>query len=189
MATNGNLIDSAIKRITTKFDETELQTYDDELDYKETTFSCRNTRVITVRMFIPHNKTQNTDNAFYTLHMYGYITEPEQSIHYDITTLAQKILEIGYRETSLAELSPAELTELGFIPEQGTNIYAVANMLRPDNYKLVMSGEWTYNIVEDSGNVFHDTIERENLTIFDKVIAHRPVNVWREPYIQPDNEE
>lgn len=190
-ATKSQLITAVSAKIVKGLNKAELKKYDEYFCYKETTLTYRNTRKIKITMMIPQKNNEN-DRKFFKYLFFDHIGIND---YYEtLDQLSEQILDIGYQNNDISVLTPAELSQQGFIPEDGTNIYEIKNMLTPDNYKLVMTGKLSYgqeyetdheekiNHKEetDHNSTCRDIFEQENLTIFGKTIAHRNVKVGTE---------
>ena len=184
-ATKSQLITAVSAKIVKGLNKTELKKYDEYFCYKETTLTYRNTRKIKITMMIPQ-KNNESDRKFFKYLFFDHIGIND---YYEtLDQLSEQILDIGYQNNDISVLTPAELLQQGFIPEDGTNIYEIKNMLTPDNYKLMMTGKLSYGEEYEANNkekpycnsTCRDIFEQENLTIFGKTIAHRNVKVGTE---------
>ena len=181
MATKEQLIQAMSARIARQFDETDLIKNTAYFDKKTTTLPCRNTRVITIHMYIP-TESNTSGKTFYT---YEFIDHTGVNDHYDLPGIAEAILLVGYANDDISGYAPGDLSDMGFVPEDGTNLCAIANMLMPDNYKLIAQNNKFYGPEYEAGHdgqpyygpTYQDVFVTENLTIFDKVIAHRDVKI------------
>lgn len=184
MASREQLIHAMADRLAKQFDEAKLLPDNDYFDKKVTTLPCKNTRVVTVTKHIP-DKNNNQGHEFYT---YEFIDHRSQNDRYDLAGISETLLLLGFANDDISGHAPGDLIDMGFIPEEGTNICAIANMLRPDNYKLVCTGNRSYGPEYEAGHdgqpyygpTYRDVFVRENLTIFDKVIAHRDIKIGTE---------
>ena len=180
-ATKSQLITALSAKIAKGLNDAELKRYNEYFQFKETILPCQNTREIKITMMIPNESNAKGEKFF----KYSFVGHSGDNDHLAFDALSEQLLEIGYQNRDISVLSPAELTAQGFVPEDGTNICAISNMLVPDNYKLVMTGERYYGQDYEAGHdgqpyygpTYRDIFERENLTIFDKVIAHRDVKI------------
>lgn len=180
-ATKSQLITALSAKIVKALNDAELKKYNEYFQYKTTTLPCRNTREIKITMMIPVEGNTRAEKFF----AYSFLGHTGNNDHYTLDALSEQLLELGYQNDDISTLTPNELTAQGFVPEEGTNICAISNMLVSDNYKLVMTGEKTYGPDYEAGHegqpyygpTYRDVFERENLTIFDKVIAHRDVKI------------
>ena len=184
-ATKSQLITAVSAKIVKGLNKAELKKYDEYFCYKETTLTYRNTRQIKITMMIPQKNNEN-DRKFFKYLFFDHIGIND---YYEtLDQLSEQILDIGYQNNDISVLTPAELLQQGFIPEDGTNIYEIKNMLTPDNYKLVMTGKLSYGEEYEANNkeepycnsTCRNIFEQENLTIFGKTIAHRNVKVGTE---------
>ena len=184
-ATKSQLITAVSAKIVKGLNDAELKKYDEHFCYKETVLPCRNTREIKVRMMIPQENNKSGKKFF----KYSFLGHTGNNDHYEaLDQLSEQLLEIGYQNSDISILTPDELTQHGFIPEDGTNIYEIKNMLVPDNYKLVMTGKKSYGSEYEAGHegepyygpTYRDVFEQEDLTIFGKTIAHRNIKIGTE---------
>ena len=184
-ATKSQLITAVSAKIVKGLNKAELKKYDEYFCYKETTLTYRNTRKIKITMMIPQKNNEN-DRKFFKYLFFDHIGIND---YYEVLDqLSEQILNIGYQNNDISVLTPAELLQQGFIPEDGTNIYEIKNMLTSDNYKLMMTGKLSYGEEYEANNkekpycnsTCRDIFEQENLTIFGKTIAHRNVKVGTE---------
>lgn len=181
MATKEQLIKAMSERITKQFAEADLIQNTRCFGKKTITLPCRNTRVITIHMHIPA-ESNTSGETFYT---YEFIDRTGTNVHYDLPGIAEAMLLIGYANDDISGHAPGDLVDMGFVPEDGTNLCAIANMLTPDNYKLIALNNKFYGPEYESGHdgqpyygpTYQDIFITENLTIFDKVIAHRDVKI------------
>ncbi len=170
MFTEKQLI-AAAKKITDKLAEAAIINHNEQFDVQSASMAFRNTREINIHHYIPKN---DNDAEYYT---YEFLGRQLVDTHFDLNGLAEQMLTIGFANGDISyHITPAGLTDMGFVPAEGTNLCAIANMLKPDNYKLTLTGETcTYE-----GEGYRDIYETENLTIFDKVIATRKIKVGSE---------
>lgn len=181
MAAKKQLIQAMSNRITRQFDEAELKKYTEHFDMKTITLSCKNTRNVAIHMYIPADGN-TSGKVFYA---YEFIDHQGRNDHYTLSDIAKEILQLGYANEDISGHSPDELADMGFVAESGTNLCAISNMLRSDNYKLVTTGKTYYGPEHDTGHdgqpyfgpIYQDVFTTENLTVFDKVIAHRDVKI------------
>lgn len=176
------LITAVSAKIVKGLNEAELKKYDECFNYKETVLSCRNTRKIKITMMLPQETNKDGKKFF----KYSFPEHIENDNHYEVLDqLSEQVTLLGYANNDISTLTPTELLQQGFVPENGTNIYEIKNMLFPDNYKLIMTGQKSYGPEykisnEDCEQTCKDIFERENLTIFGKAIAHREIKIGTE---------
>lgn len=181
-ATKSQLITAVSTKIVKDLNKAELKKYDEDFNYKEIVLSCRNTREIKITMMLPQETTKD-DKKFFKYSFPGHTVDDD---HYEtLNPLSEQIILIGYTNNDISTLTPNELLQQGFVPEDGTNIYEIKNMLFPDNYKLIMTRQRSYGpeykaCNEDHEQIYRDIFERENLTIFEKTIAHREIKIGTE---------
>lgn len=181
-ATKSQLITAVSAKIVKGLNEAELKKYDKYFNYKETILSCRNTRKIKITMMLPQETNKDGKKFF----KYSFPGHTEDDDHYEVLDqLSEQVTLLGYANNDISTLTPTDLLQQGFVPEDGTNIYEIKNMLFPDNYKLIMTGQRSYGpeykvCNEDYEQTCKDIFEQENLTIFGKVIAHREVKIETE---------
>lgn len=180
-ASEEQLVAAVINRLKRQFNETEFKPGKNQyFKEKTTTLPCRNTRIVTIIMHIPTEENKH-GSEFYT---YNFLNQQYKD-QYTLENMARLLLQLGYENDDISGCTPDQLTEMGFIPEEGTSICAITNMLQPDNYKLVMTNEKYYGPEYESGHdgqpyygpTYRDVFLRENLTVFGKVIAHRDVKI------------
>lgn len=184
MASKEQLIQAMSARLIKQFDEAELLSDNNYFNKKVTTLPCKNTRIVTVTKHIP-DKNNRQGHEFYT---YDFIGHHSQNDHYDLTEISETILLIGFANDDISGYAPGDLVNMGFVPETGTNVYAIANMLQPDNYRLVCTDSRSYGPEYEAGHdgqpyygpTYRDVFVRENLTVFDKIIAHRDIKIATE---------
>ncbi len=186
-ASEEQLVAAMMNRLKRQFDEAELKPGENRyFDEKTTTLPCRNTRVVTIVMHVPTEENKANSYPKHELEFYTYdFLDKHGKDQYTLENMARVLLQLGYANDGISGCTPDQLTEMGFIPEEGTGICAIANMLQPDNYKLVMTNEKYYGPEYDSGHdgqpyygpTYRDVFVKENLTIFDKVIAHRDIKI------------
>lgn len=184
MASKEQLIQAMSARLAKQFDEAELVSDNNHFDKKVTTLPCKNTRVVTVTKHIP-DKNNKQGHEFYT---YDFIGHHSPNDHYDLAGISETLLLIGFANDDISGHAPGDLVDMGFVPETGTNVCAIANMLQPDNYRLVCADSRSYGPEYEAGHdgqpyygpTYRDVFVRENLTVFDKVIAHRDIKIATE---------
>lgn len=186
-ASEEQLITAMMNRLKRQFDKAELKPGENQYFKEKTiTLPCRNTRIVTVVMHVPTvaNKARNYPKCELEFYSYDFL-DKHVTHQYTLENTAKALLQLGYENDDISGCTPDQLTEMGFIPEEGTSICAITNMLQPDNYKLVMTNEKYYGPEYESGHdgqpyygpTYRDVFVKENLTIFDKVIAHRDVKI------------
>lgn len=186
-ASEEQLVTAMMNRLKRQFAEAELKPGENRyFNEKTTTLPCRNNRIITIIMHVPteENKSCNQPGREPEFYTYDFIGMHGKD-HYTLEDVAKVLLQIGYVNDDISKCTPDQLTGMGFVPEKGTSICAIANMLQPDNYKLVMTNEKYYGPEYDSGHdgqpyygpTYRDVFVKENLIVFDKVIAHRDIKI------------
>lgn len=173
------ILKSAMKKIENNLSKEKIQKYDEYFDYSQHTFTLRNTRKINIIKMLPKN---SKSDIFYK---YQFLGHAGNNDHLSLEEMAEQLLKIGYANYDIAGLTAQQLTEIGFVAENGTNIVAVSEMLRPDNYKLELTENKYYGPEYEEGHdnqpyfgaTYQDIYQTENLSIYGKIIAHRDLAI------------
>lgn len=177
MATKEQLIQSMAKKLTGQFASETEHLYDKDFTKKETILNCRNTRTISIMQFLP-TKTNTTGVIFYN---YAFLTMFDQTA-YTLEQIAEKLLLLGYENEDISGNAPNVLENMGFIPEIGTNYFALSNMIMPDNYKLELENHTELSEPYEVNQIlYQDTRIKEHLTIYSKTVATRLLILKTEP--------